>query len=175
MIGSKNTKLLEGFEYMQFQKTHKCETLISDGRIYISQQRVLVPSAQVHKNVSANQRLGGHLYFPIDRPGKHKLGCIFPRQGLNRAPLLQPLPHTWRISRVDLHYFVSAEADQSKWTLTLWRIFWHHELLKNMYTIYLPALKGVRGRMVKTLDFWSRGREFKPRSWQLFLSVCNLA
>ena len=37
MIGSKNTKLLEDFEYMQFQKTHKCETLISDGRIYTSQ------------------------------------------------------------------------------------------------------------------------------------------
>ena len=75
MIGSKDTKLLENFEYMQFQKTHKCEMLISDGQIYgISQQRVLVPSAQVHKNVSANQRLGGHLYFPIDRPGKHKLG-----------------------------------------------------------------------------------------------------
>ena len=35
MIGSKNTKLLEDFEYMQFQKTHKSETLISDGRIYI--------------------------------------------------------------------------------------------------------------------------------------------
>ena len=54
MIGSKNTKLLEDFEYMQFQKTHKCDTvninifnsqnlqifyvdntLISDGRIYI--------------------------------------------------------------------------------------------------------------------------------------------
>ena len=35
MIGSKNTKLLEDFKYMQFQKTHKCETLISDGRIHI--------------------------------------------------------------------------------------------------------------------------------------------
>ena len=35
MIGSKNKKLLEDFEYMQFQKTHKCETLISDERIYI--------------------------------------------------------------------------------------------------------------------------------------------
>ena len=75
MIGSKNTKLLEDFEYMQFQKTHKFNVkreYLTDG--YISQQRVLVPSAQVHKNVSANQRLGGHLYFPIDRPGKHKLG-----------------------------------------------------------------------------------------------------
>ena len=73
MIGSKNSKLLKEFEYMQFQKTHKCDTLISDGRIYISQQRVLVTSAQVHKNFLANQRSGGQLYCPNDRPGKHKL------------------------------------------------------------------------------------------------------
>ena len=44
----------------------------------------------------------------------------------------------------------------------------------NMYAIYLPELNGLRGRMDKTLAFWSRGREFKTRSWQFF-SVCNLA
>ena len=42
----------------------------------------------------------------------------------------------------------------------------------NMYAIYLPKPNGLRGRMDKTLAFWSRGREFNPRSRQLFfLSV----
>ena len=41
----------------------------------------------------------------------------------------------------------------------------------NMYAIYLPELNGLRGRMDKTLAFWSWGREFKPRSWQLFFCL----
>ena len=42
----------------------------------------------------------------------------------------------------------------------------------NLYAIYLPNLNRLRGRMVKTLDFCSWGREFKPRLWQhFFLSV----
>ena len=42
----------------------------------------------------------------------------------------------------------------------------------NMYAIYLPELNGLRGRMDKTLAFWSRDRKFNPRPRQLFfLSV----
>ena len=70
---------------------------------------------------------------------------------------------------------------------TLFRLRWGRPIREVAYTVtyiltswmikicmlstFLNFIR-LRGRMVKTLDFWSRGREFKPRSWQLFfLSV----
>ena len=73
MIGSENAKLLEDFEYMQFQKTHKCETLISDGRIYIPITGACAFGSGAQKCLGQSE-VGRSSYFPIGRPGKHKLG-----------------------------------------------------------------------------------------------------
>ena len=70
MVDSKNTKLLEYFEYMQFEKTHKW----SDGRTDIYPNNGCVCLRLRCTKCLGQSEVGRSSFFPIDRPGKHKLG-----------------------------------------------------------------------------------------------------